>query len=84
MKTSLRRRSPIGIHVFCNNTTWSKLHNLSPEIIATGDLDGNGEDDCIIDFGSGVGIYVRYNNTTWTKLHSLSPEIIATGNINNN
>ena len=48
------------------------------------DANGNGEDEVIVDFGSGIGAYVFHNNTSWTKLHSLSPEIIATGNLDNN
>ena len=43
---------------------------MSAEIIATGDLDNNGEEDCIIDFGANYGIYAKYNGTTWKKFHS--------------
>ncbi|MBN2322047.1 MAG: hypothetical protein JXR49_23425, partial [Acidobacteria bacterium] len=70
-----------GIYVRNNNATWTKLHRMSAEIIATGDLDDNGEDECIIDFGASYGIYVRNDNATWSKLHRLSPEIIDTGNL---
>ncbi|MBN2321115.1 MAG: VCBS repeat-containing protein, partial [Acidobacteria bacterium] len=76
--------SGTGLWARYNNATWAKLHNLSPEIIAAGDMDGNGQDDGIVDFGPGTGIYVLYNNTTWTKLHSLSAEIIATGDLDGN
>lgn len=47
-------------------------------------MDGSGQDDCIIDFGSNIRIYIRYNNKTWTKLHSLSAESINTGDLDNN
>ena len=67
-----------------SSETWVKLHSLSAEIITTADLDKNGQDDVIIDFGSGIGTYVFYNNLIWAKLHSLSPEIIATGNLDEN
>ncbi len=73
-----------GIWARYNDTTWAKLHSLSPEIIATGDLDGNSEDEVIVDFGSGVGIWIRYNNAAWAKLHGLSPEIITTGDLDGN
>jgi hypothetical protein len=33
--------SGTGIWSRYNNTTWTKLHSLSPEIITTGDLDNN-------------------------------------------
>ena len=49
-----------------------------------GDIDGNGQDDVIIDFGPGAGIWVRMNNNTWVKLHDLSPETITTGDMDGN
>ena len=30
-----------GLWVFLNNTTWTQLHPLSPEEMATGEIDGN-------------------------------------------
>ena len=36
---------PYGIWIFMNNSTWVKLIGVSPEIITTGDMDGNGQDD---------------------------------------
>ncbi|MFQ5965800.1 MAG: hypothetical protein ACE5KZ_16125, partial [Candidatus Scalinduaceae bacterium] len=74
----------IGIWVWKNNSSWFKLHPLSPESMVTGDMDGNGKDEVIIDFGPGIDIWVRYNNTTWIKLHSLSPEVMATGDMDGN
>jgi hypothetical protein len=71
----------IGLWIRNNDGSWEKLHSSSAEIIATGDIDGSGEDDVIIDFGSGVGIWVKYNNSTWSKLHSSSPEIMTTEDI---
>jgi hypothetical protein len=52
--------------------------------ITTGDMDGNGLDDVIIDYGPGTGIWVRMNNDTEVKLHGLSPEIITTGDVDGN
>ena len=72
-----------GIWVWYNDTSWEQLHNLSPEIITTGDIDGSGQDDVIIDFGI-YGIWVFYNDTSWKQLHNFSPEIITTGNIDGN
>jgi hypothetical protein len=40
-----------GLQNWMNNGGWAKLHDLSPEFLATGDLDGNGQDDVVIDFG---------------------------------
>jgi hypothetical protein len=37
--------------------------------MVTGDMDGNGKDEVIVDFGPGYGIWVRMNNVWWVKLH---------------
>ncbi len=55
-----------------------------PTNMVTGDMDGNGQDEVIIDFGPGIGIWVRKNDTHWIKLHNLSPEIMATGDMGGN
>ena len=34
-----------------NNSTWVQLHTLSPETMTTGDIDGGGSADVILDFG---------------------------------
>ncbi len=73
-----------GIWKIMNNRLWSKVHNLSPKIIATADLDGNGKDDVIIDFGPGIGIWKMMNNSSWSKVHNLSPKIIATADLDGN
>ena len=41
--------------------------DLSPEIITTGDMDGNGQDEVIIDFGDLHGIWIFMNNSTWVN-----------------
>lgn len=41
--------------------------------IISADMDGNGRDDVVIDFGLPYGIWVRMNNASWVKLHDLSP-----------
>jgi hypothetical protein len=53
--------------------------------MATGDLDGNGKDDVVIDFGqpaSGpTGLWKWMNNSAWIKLFAQSAEILATGDL---
>ena len=39
-----------------------------PKLITCCDIDGNGRDDVIIDFGPGAGSWVRMNNSTWSAL----------------
>ena len=33
-------------------TSWMQVHGLSPELMTSGDLDGNRLDDLVFDFGS--------------------------------
>jgi len=47
----------------------------------TGDIDGSGQDEVIIDFGASYGIWQWMNNSNWVQLHNLSPEFMVTGNI---
>ena len=46
----------------------------------TGDIDGNGTDDALVDFGA-QGLWALMNNTTWVKRHGFNPDGMATGNI---
>ncbi len=32
------------------------------------DIDGSGQNDLIVDYGSGVGTWIRMNNSTWSAL----------------
>ena len=63
--------------------SWTNLHSVSPEDIVIGDLDGNGIDEVVIDFGIAYGLWVRFNNASWVPLHALSPSRIATGDLDN-
>jgi hypothetical protein len=44
-----------------------------PEKSVTGDLDGNGQGEVVIDFGPPFGIWVWENNTDWRLLPELTP-----------
>jgi hypothetical protein len=63
---------------------WSQLHPFSPEAIVTGDLDGNGIDEIICDFGATYGIWVRWNNSSWSQLHGGDPSIMAIADLDGN
>ena len=43
----------IGLWALMNNSEWVYLHNLSPETMICCDIDDNGHDDIIVDFGPG-------------------------------
>jgi FG-GAP-like repeat len=53
---------------------------LNAKTILTADLDGNGQDEIVIDFANS-GLWVYRNNSTWTLLHGLSPSHVAAGDI---
>ena len=55
--------------------------SASDDFIAA-DMDGNGQDDIIGNFGSTLGgIFVRHNQGGWSKLHNSSPEMLVAGNL---
>ena len=57
---------------------------LNPEVIITGNMDGNGLDDVIVDLGKKYGLWIRMNNSSWVKLHSVSPEHITAADMDGN
>jgi hypothetical protein len=58
------------------------VHSLASQQIVLGDLDGNGLDDIILDFGPDSGIWVWGNNTAWIHAHPESPEQMVAANLN--
>ena len=51
--------------------------------MVSGDLDGNGLDDLVVDFGSASGLRVWMNHATWRPLHALSPRHMVVGDLDN-
>ena len=73
-----------GLWAYLNDARWSKLHNAAPDRLVLGDVDGNGENDVIADFGSTAGgLFVKRNLGGWTQLHRLSSELLAVGDLDN-
>ncbi|TGO03641.1 hypothetical protein PN36_02755 [Candidatus Thiomargarita nelsonii] len=71
-----------GIWAYMNNdpNQWVKIHTLSPEKMAIGDIDGTGQDDLITAFLQ--GIWALMNNTNWANLHTLQAgSVITTGDL---
>ena len=51
--------------------------------MASGNLDGNGLDDLVLDFGT-VGVWVWMNHGSWLFLNPQSPTHLVTGDLDNN
>jgi uncharacterized repeat protein (TIGR02543 family) len=73
-----------GSWKWMNNSTWVKLHPLSPLGMVTADLDGNGMTDVAFNFGNKTGLWVFMNNQFWVQLHPLSPVTMAAAYLDNN
>ena len=72
---------PQGLWERLNDSTWTQIGGR-PSVIASGDLDGNTNDEAIGGF-SGRGLLARYNNRApWRKLHDAVPLRIAVGDFN--
>ena len=63
--------------------TWRQIHDVSPYAIVSGDLDGNGLDDLVVDFGV-YGVYVWMNHATWVFLHAANPTQMVIGDFDGN
>ncbi len=66
-----------------NNSIWISLHSLSADSMITGDLDGNGQDEVIIDFGEPYNFWIRMNNSSWVPFLQ-SAEFIVIGDLDGN
>ncbi len=60
---------------------WSPIHGLSPESVTAADVDGNGLDDLVMDFGNAYGVWLWLNHATWMQLHGASPTDVAAGDL---
>ena len=63
---------------------WGQIHPLSPAHLASGDIDGNGQDDLIVDF-PGFGVWIWQNNSgPWRLLHPFNVSDVQTGDFDGN
>ena len=62
---------------------WRQIHDVSPDATVSGDLDGNGLDDLVVDFGV-YGVHLWMNHATWTFLHDANPTQMITGDFDAN
>jgi hypothetical protein len=62
---------------------WTKIHAVSPTVMAAGDFDGNGQSDLAAVF-PGYGVWIWTNNTSWVALHPLDATNIVTADLDGN
>jgi hypothetical protein len=75
----------VGLWRYDYGRPWSQLHSVSPQDVVVGDLDGNGIQDLIVNFGSAAGgVWVYRNKATWFPLNSLAPAHMAVGDLDGN
>lgn len=72
-----------GLWLLSGNNAWQQLHGVNPDILATGDLDGNGISDLAVDFGS-YGLYVWMNHANWVLLHPGNATQLITADLDHN
>jgi len=61
-------------------SSWSPIHGVSPESVTAADVDGNGLDDLVMDYGT-AGVWLWLNHATWMQLHGASPTEVAVGDL---
>jgi hypothetical protein len=70
-----------GIWARENDANWVQLHPSRPETMVTGDLDHDGRDEVVADFGPPYGVYAWFRDSGWLQIHHASPEIMATADL---
>lgn len=53
-----------GLWQWLNNTNWSRLDARTSKSVILADVDHNGQQDQVVDFGSGSGIWMWMNNNS--------------------
>ena len=75
----------LGLWARMNDAAWLKLHDGSPETIATGDLDGNGTADLLAVF-AGTDFRQKLNLSDWSDVEDTGgePQQAVLGDIDDN
>jgi hypothetical protein len=78
-----------GIFLYANpgstaSPAFVHLHAVVAARMAAGDMNRDGRDELIVDFGPSYGIYVLNYTVGWTQLHSVSSEDLAAGDLDGN
>ena len=75
--------APAGLWVLRNTTTWSMLHPYADQASSLfADIDGDGRDEIVVDFGAGSGSWIWNIYSGWRLATADSPEALAAGSLN--
>jgi len=70
----------VGLWARKNGTTWVLLHSSTVESMAGGDLDGDGRDEVIADFGA-AGVWSWQEGSGWAFVNAVNAKSIVTGRL---
>lgn len=67
-------------------TSWSQVHPISPEAVVAADLDGDGADEIVADFGPTYGVFARAGvaPNAWSQLTTDSPTLLTVADLDGN
>jgi C1A family cysteine protease len=68
-----------GTYFWTSDAAWTKINNVPADLLASGDLNGDGVKDLAAVF-NGYGTYT-YIEGTWTRINSVAADDIATGDL---
>jgi sugar lactone lactonase YvrE len=66
-------------HYFGTFESWRQISALTTENIIASDLDSDGVDELVADFGT-AGMWL-YQGNQWTSVHGFNPNLITTGRV---
>jgi hypothetical protein len=72
-----------GLWVLTGTGVYQQINAHNPKAMTTGDLDGNGINELIVDFGEGLGLWVKWNGGEWAHLHNKTAIGLVTGDLDN-
>ena len=72
-----------GLFRFDYFAIWDLFDPKPAELLATGDLEADGLDNSVVDFGDGVGLWHK-NGWQWKRIHSLSPVAMQVADVDGN
>jgi hypothetical protein len=76
--------SGYGLWSYYDNSKWRHVHPFDAVRISSGDLDGNGVVDLVIDFGEIYGLWALRNHAAWTPFHPFSAQGIMFADVDGN